>query len=489
MKELRDLELILRSHTPILIIESLEETRAVQLFTRLGMQLNGLLFQWTVTEGLRRLGGNFGPQGFTAEPVEVLKHVKAVPKPGYYLLLDYHPFLGNPRHVRLIKEIALGYDAVPRTLIFLSYSFDIPPEIRHLCARFELHLPDLAGIRRLISQETDRWQTRHRRNVRIDGTAMELLASNLIGVTASDALRLIKGALEDDAAITLSDIDEVKQAKYELISQEGAISFEYDTTGFSEVAGLHQLKHWLSQRSKAFQSNEGGLDRPKGIMLLGVQGGGKSLSAKAVAGSFGVPLLRLDFGALYNKYIGETEKNLRKALKTASTMAPCVLWMDEVEKGISTGAFDAGLSQRVLGTLLTWMAENDRQVFIVATSNDISKLPPELIRKGRLDEIFFVDLPADDARGAIFEIHLRKRKQVPGRFDLELLSQASEGYTGAEIEQVVVSALYAAQAQDSELSDELLLDELARTRPLSTVMAEQVQGLRHWAEGRTVSAN
>jgi len=257
------------------------------------------------------------------------------------------------------------------------------------------------------------------------------------------------------------------------------------------VGGLHNLERWLGQRRAAFlhEGQAQKLDVPRGILLLGVQGCGKSLAAKAVAGSWGVPLLRLDFGRLYDKYVGETERNLRDCLRTAEVMAPCVLWVDEIEKGLATGDNDGGTSRRVLGTLLTWMAENDRPTFVVATANDVRSLPAELVRKGRLDEIFFVDLPKPEVRGRIFEIHLRKREQDPGLFDLERLAAASAGFSGAEIEQAVVSALYAAHAQDAPLTTGHVLDEIQRTRPLSVFMAERVADLRNWAADRTVPAD
>lgn len=277
---------------------------------------------------------------------------------------------------------------------------------------------------------------------------------------------------------------------YELLGQDGVLSFEYDTTRFSEVGGLNRLKTWVNQRKELVHNqenqNQKRLDPPKGILLLGVQGCGKSLAAKAIAGIFSVPLLRLDFGALYNKYHGETERNLRESLRKAQVMSPCVLWMDEIEKGLSTSDSDAGTSRRVLGTFLTWMAEKDAAVFMVATANDIKMLPPELIRKGRFDEIFFVDLPSAAVRRDIFTIHLKKRRYHPGQFDLDRLAQASDGFSGSEIEQALVSALYTARAQEEELSTSLLLRELENTRPLSVVMAEQIQALRDWASERTV---
>ena len=224
-------------------------------------------------------------------------------------------------------------------------------------------------------------------------------------------------------------------------------------------------------------------------MLLGIQGGGKSLAAKAVAGMWGLALLRLDFGALYNKYHGESEKNLREALKMAELMSPCVLWLDEIEKGLSSGESDGGTSQRILATLLTWMAENTHQVFIVATANDISKLPPELMRKGRLDEIFFVDLPDSSSREDIFEIHLSRRKQNVKEFDLNVLAKSSEGFTGSEIEQAVVSALYRAYGEGTSMTTNSVKETIEQTHPISVVMAEKVQALRDWAKDRTVLAN
>ena len=489
MQEQHDLELLLNSRTPIIIIESLEELRIVQLFTRLGLRLDRPMFQWSVTAGLQRLEADFGSQPLTSEPSEALKHIKAVSRPACYLLLDFHPYLQDPTHIRLLKEIAQEHDTIAKTLVLVSYALDIPPELRHLSARFHLQLPDHAGIKRLIREEAQQWQARTRRRLQADPVAVESLARNLTGVTTTDARRLIRTAIEDDGAIRHEDIPTLTKAKYELIGQDGVIAFEYDTAHFADVAGLRRLKEWLELRREAFAGKRRSLDPPKGIMLLGVQGGGKSLAAKAVAGSFGLPLLRLDFGTLYNKFIGETEKNLRRALATAETMAPCILWMDEIEKGVAPGHSDDGLSQRVLGTLLTWMADRKAPVFIVATSNEIQQLPPELIRKGRLDEIFFVDLPSEEIRSEIFQIHLRQRNLAPGGFDLAALTAASEGFTGAEIEQAVVSSIYAAQARDRAPDSELLLEELERTSPLSVVMSEQLQQLRTWAMERTVPAD
>jgi len=276
------------------------------------------------------------------------------------------------------------------------------------------------------------------------------------------------------------------QAKYQLLNQDGILHFEYETEKFSAVGGFANLKKWLEQRRNAFNDSQQH-DRPKGVLLLGVQGCGKSLAAKSVAGVWGLPLLRLDFAALYNKYHGESEKNLRQSLKAAETMAPCVLWIDEMEKGFSSSDSDGGTSKRLLGTFLTWLAENKKHVFLVATANDIQSLPPELIRKGRMDEIFFVDLPDEKTRENIFSIHLRKRDLEIADFNLKELAQVSQGFSGAEIEQALVSALYAMAAATLKTTD--IIKAINNTKPLSIVMDKQISALRAWAQSRTVPAN
>lgn len=491
MNDLHDLELMLGAQTPIIIVESLEELRILQFLTRISGKLPLPFYKWTLTEGVARLEVDYGQQQDTENPPEALKHIKSKNSPGYFILLDFHPFLDDPLNIRLIKEIALGFENIRKYLVFISYSLEIPRELKHLCANFSIKLPTRTAIKKLIKEEALSWKARHGKNLKVQTNVpiLEKLASNLSGVTATDARRLIRIAIENDGAITSGDLPQVMKAKYQLMSNKSVISFEYDTARFSEVAGLAKLKAWLKQRASSLAQAEAGRDQPKGIMLLGVQGCGKSLAAKAVAGLFEVPLLRLDFATLYNKYHGETERNLREALATADVMAPCVLWIDEIEKGLSTSNTDDGLSHRVLGSLLTWMSERTSNVFLVATSNDISRLPPELVRKGRLDEIFFVDLPDEATRQEIFRIHLGSRDKAAENFDLPLLAASSEGFSGAEIEQTVVSSLYASQDDQDELNTQHLLDELALTRPLSVVMEEKIARLRHWAKDRTVPAD
>lgn len=485
-----DLAVLIRSRVPIILVETGDELRALAVFQRLAARIGQPVMRWSVTTGLQRLDLNLQPQAHAREPAQALGQIKATGNPGIYLLLDFHPYLEDPAHVRMIKEIALGYGDAVHTLVFISHSLKLPADLRTLTARFELSLPGPEALTQQVREEAQLWARAHPgRKVKTDERTLDRLLAQLGGLTASDAGRLIRNAIQDDGAITESDLPEVMQAKYHLLDQGGALSFELDTAQFGEIGGLDRLKRWLQQRRDIFLAPDAALDPPRGILLIGVQGGGKSLAAKAVSGLWHLPLLRLDFGTLYNKFFGETERNLRNALNTAEAMAPCVLWVDEIEKALASGDYDSGTSKRVLGTLLTWMAERRAPVFLVATANRIDQLPPELIRKGRLDEIFFVDLPDSATREQIFAIHLGKRRHAPAHFDLPRLASACEGFSGAEIEQAVVAGLYLAREQGKALDIDHLLTELARTRPLSVVMAEQLAALRAWAAERTVPAH
>jgi len=507
MLEQHNLELLLDSHFPIVVVETHEERRSVELLSRIAGAKGQALFVWSASQGLQNqvLAGTWALRleddmsiaparldtDGTLEPEAALEHVRSRLRDAIVVLLDFHPYLSNPRVVRLVKEIGQGYAERKNTLVLISHKLEIPPELKRLCARFQLSLPDEAAIRQLVLDEAKAWSLANdRHKVKADKKAMELLVRNLVGLTVSDCKKLIRNAIYRDGAITHSDVKEVMEAKYRLAGHDGVLSFEYDTMSFADVGGLAVLKDWLERRRRFFLEarEQAGLDVPKGIMLLGVQGCGKSLAAKAVAGVWGVPLLRLDFGALYNKYIGETEKNIREAIRTAEALAPCVMWIDEIEKGVQGGNDETGTSRRVLGTLLTWLAEKKARVFIVATANDIEALPPELVRKGRLDEIFFVDLPDQATRAEILAVHLSKRDLDPGVFDLSQLAAATEGFSGAELEQAVVSARYTAFAKDESLRIEHILTEVRHTRPLAVVMGERIAALRAWARGRTVNA-
>lgn len=490
----RELETLLRSRIPLVVVETRDEPRALALLSSLAARLTTAhtpVFQWTVTDGLRRLDIDLGgAQRHNSEPAEVLKSIRATDKAGIYVLLDFHPFLADPLHVRLLKDICQNYERTARTIVLISHELSLPRELEHFAARFQLAFPGRAERQAIVEKVAGEWTKSHAGSrVRTDRKALGLLIENLGGLCTGDTERLARTAIFDDGALLANDLPALMQAKYALLNRSGVLSFEYDSAKFADLGGMAKLKEWLRQRRPAFDGSAPQLEAPKGALLLGVQGCGKSVAARAAAGIYGVPLLRLDFAALHNKYLGESERNLRETLATADIMAPCVLWIDEIEKGIATGDGDSGTSRRVLGTFLTWMAEKKTRVFVVATANDITALPPELIRKGRFDEIFFVDLPQQAVRADILRIHSGKRSLALAEAEVEQLAQACAGFSGAEIEQAVVSALYAAHASETAVSASHVMSEIRATRPLSIVMAERIAELRAWAAERTVSAD
>lgn len=505
-----DLDVLLRSRVPIIVVDSRDEAQVLKALTGACRQLPappavpgaaagnqgparaGLpLFQWTVTDGLKRIDVELGPaQRMLAQPPDILKHIRATPLAGVYALLDFHPYLQDPTIVRLLKDIAQDYERCARTVVLIGYQTEIPHELEHLAARVALALPDRNERRQLVEEVARQWMRANpRQAVKIDPRALDLLVENMSGLSAADTQRLARKAICDHGAIEPSDVPRVMQAKYELLNHGGILRYEHDTAQLSDVGGLVNFKAWLQKRCAAFDGSAPELDPPKGVLLLGVQGCGKSLAARASAGIFHVPLLRLDCAALYDKYIGESERNLRESLQSADVLAPCVLWIDEIEKGFASGDSDGGATRRVLGAFLTWLAEKSSRVFVVATANDIAALPPELIRKGRFDEIFFVDLPNLATRTEILRIHAARRGIALDDASLATLARECEGFSGAEIEQAIVAALYSAHAKHVAPDARLLAAEIAATRPLAVIMAESVAALRDWAKERTVPAD
>lgn len=490
---INDLLVLLKSRTALVQIETSEEARVVDLVMQVLPEILQPVYRWSVTRGLKRVDieqSEFGVRN--QEPELALMHAMKNSEPSIYLLLDFHPYLKDPANVRRIRELALRHNCAPHTLILVSPELKLPPDLAGHVIPLEMELPDDATLDRMVREEAFGWSQRHDgRKVKVNRKSLDLLIRNLKGLTLEDARRLARNAIYADGAITDSDIEPVMNEKFKLLNRGGVLSYEYELVNFDDIAGLTRLKAWLTERKKVFsgEADEFGLDPPKGMLLLGVQGCGKSLAAKAVAAGFGVPLIRMDFGSLYNKFHGETERNLRESLKSAEVMAPCVLWMDEIEKGISVSDSDSGTSKRILGTLLTWMAEREAKVFMVATANDIESLPPELVRKGRFDEIFFVDLPKSEVRRRIFEIHLKKRGQDIENIDIDKLVEASDQFSGAEVEQAVVSSLYSAMAAGEPLNTDMLLSNIQTTRPLAVVMAEKIAYLRAWAAERCVPAD
>ena len=485
---IRDLEAIVRSRTPLIMLESAEETQVLRVVRQIAQRLQLKAFRWTVTEGLEALDPADQPMLTVSKSHEVLNYIKSSSRNCLFVLLDFHPHLQDPVHIRHLKDIALSYNKHYCTVVIAGSVVKMPEELLPFTAEFRLPLPSPGEVRGIVFDVAGEWGAENgQRDVQTTNKVVDLLVRNLVGLSATDVRRLARKAINDNGVIAESGMPEVMRAKYELLGRDGVLSFEYDTAKFSDIGGLKRLRQWLEVRKEFFlEESDVALDPPRGVLLLGVQGCGKSLVAKAAAAIFKAPLLRLDFGVLYNKYYGETERNLRKAFETAEVMSQCVLWLDEIEKGVAVQNDDDGLSRRILGTFLTWMSERKKPVFVVATANDIMRLPSELVRKGRFDEIFFVDLPSAENRRDILLIHLRKRSLDPAQFDLPALVAATNGFSGSEIEQAVVSGMYSAYARRHTLAQEDLLAEIRQTRPLSVVMSEKVSELREWASTRTV---
>lgn len=516
--EINELSALFRARVPLILIETHEEPRILKLLTQASTLENQLMMRWSIVDGLGRVMGTGGGlsgglhdaysgdehgKGIyqTNDLIDCLRHIDKSSQNGIYVLCDAHPGFKDAISVRLIREIAMDHAKCARTLVFVSPIMeDVPSELLRLAAHFKPRLPTRSDIRSIVINEAQLYQTQNGDKVRGDRRTVDLLIMHLMGLEFEDVRRLVRQALRADGEINQDDIRRILAIKHKALGGAGVLGFEESTVRFDSVGGLSRMKHWVALRHKPFLDlKHHSIDRPKGMLLLGVMGGGKSLAARAIAGEWGVPLMRLDFGAIYNKFYGESERNLRAALEAAEGMAPCVLWIDELEKGLGadSGEQDGGVSRRVLGTFLTWLSERsnaERPVFIVATANDISSLPPELIRKGRFDEIFFVDFPNAAAREQIFAIHLKKRGHNPEDFDLKKLANNAKNFSGAEIEQSVIASIFEAKARNNQNGQSVLdtvnvLHELERTRPLSIVMAERINRLRSWAHDRAVLAD
>lgn len=504
MSDLHDLVALIRADTPLIVVETADEGRAIDLFRQTLSHAWRALHRWSITEGLRRIDlDREDPPEIPPDASTTLAAIRNADQRGVYLLLDFHPYLGYASTQRQLREILQRRNCLAHTIVLVGHKVDLPAELEAKATRFRPRLPDANALLKLVREEAAAYQREHGgKRVEADADTVQRIVRNLQGLDATDARRIARHLIFDDGVLGPGDLPALAKLKFELLNKSGHLHFEYDTAQFADVAGARRLKRWIEQRRRVFAEGDAPpgpgayqLDPPKGVLLLGVQGCGKSLLAKAVAGGFGVPLVRLDFGTLYAKYHGETEANLRAALASTEQLAPCVLWIDEIEKGLASGGDeDGGVSRRVLGYLLTWMAERKAgagsgQVFLVATANQVQDLPPELLRKGRFDEIFFVDLPSPEARVEVLRVHLARRQLDPEGFNLPALAAAANGFSGAELEQAIVSALYAAHAEQKPLDTELVMHEIRSTRPLSVLMGEQVQALRDWARERTVPAD
>jgi SpoVK/Ycf46/Vps4 family AAA+-type ATPase len=431
----------------------------------------------------------------TTDPVQALANMEAMTVEGVFILKDFHRHMDNAVVVRRLRDVGQKFSTNRRTLILTAPSIEIPSELTSLVEYLDLPLPDRDKLREIIELTFKRLSRTYTLALKLDGPGVDAMAANLRGLTEEEADRAVSQALVSRYALCPESVTDVLSAKKELLRHSGMLDFIESSDNMASVGGLENLKQWLAQRRGAWEDRARafGLEPPKGMIVLGVQGCGKSLCARAVAGEWQLPLVKFDTAAVYDKFIGETEKRIQKVFRVAEGLAPCVLWIDELEKVFAGSApdsasADAGVSSRLLAAFLSWMQEREAPVFVAATCNNVTVLPPELIRKGRFDELFFVDLPNYPERKQIFSIQLAKRKRQ-ANVDLDAVAAAAKGYSGAEIDAAIQTAMYAAYSRKSDVTTDTILQALKSTVPLSVSRAEEVETLRQWARQRAVPAS
>jgi hypothetical protein len=512
------LKILIDSSTPIVVIETVEEMRAVRLVREASSPLRLAVFEWSIASGLVRCGAEAASatnstfpgaahatlQGdlsasaiyHSQEPAQALSNMEAISIEAVFILKDFHRHMDDPVVVRRLRDVGQKFSTNRRTVVITGPIVSIPAELASLVEFLELPLPDNVRLRQLIDESMTRMgQTRTLKRT-LDTAGIDRMVNNLRGLTEEEADRAISQAIVTRYGLVPETVTDVLEAKKSLLRRSGMLEFVDASENMAGIGGLENLKSWLAQRQGSWEvsARQFGLEPAKGVIILGVQGCGKSLCARAIAGEWHLPLVKFDTSAIFDKYIGETEKRIQKVFKVAEGLAPCVLWIDELEKvfagsGPDSASVDAGVSSRILASFLSWMQDRKAPVFVAATCNNVSALPPELIRKGRFDELFFVDLPGQTERKQIFAIQLSKRKRDTADFDIERIAEAARGFSGAEIDAAVQSALYAAYSSKQALSTETFLDVLAHTVPLSVTRAEEINELREWAKLRAVPAS
>ncbi len=472
-----------------------EEHYALEIVRKTAEKLKRDMWVWSVAEGVRDGLLDGSPSiAKTDTPASGLASM-AQAKPGSVCVaLDLAEHLNGGKALRILRDMIDSFGRTGISIILIDHSDKLPDVIKSCGRRFDISLPGEQELHQIVRATLQRLHRLKPIEVDITPRGFDTIVRNLRGLTRRQAVRIISDTVAADQKFEDEDINVIIASKRRMIQQNGLLEYVQTPLDLSEIGGMTRLKKWLEQRKDVFSSEarKFGLTAPKGVLMLGVQGAGKSLCAKAIATAWHQPLLRLDPSTLYASYIGESERNLRDALQQTEMMSPVILWIDEIEKAFASAAShnaDGGLSQRMFGTLLTWLQEREAPVFVVASANNIDALPPELLRKGRFDEIFFVDLPTADVREQIFAIHLRKRSRDPAQFDLKALADASENYSGSEIEQGVIAGLHEAYADKTALDTQRLITAIRGSPPLSATMAERVADLRQWARGRCVPAD
>ena len=487
-----EIEDLIKARYPLISVISHEEGRVEEALRRLCVERDMRLEVWSITEGMTTVTGGTGTREIK-DPLKALEQVSAGEGRALYVLRDFHPYLKEPTVIRRLRDLASALRRTKKTAILLSPVSKLPPELeKSISAVVHWELPtrgEIEGIaRRLLSQAPEASQER----IRAEPQLMEKIVEAALGLTEVEAENVFAKSMVRTHTF---DIGTILDEKKQIIRKSGLLEYHEHDEGVADIGGLDTLKGWVEKRRHAFGSRarEFGLPLPKGILLIGVPGTGKSLTAKAVGALWEMPLLRLDVGKVFAGLVGSSEENIRQVISTAEAIAPSILWVDEIEKGFSgTGSSDVsdgGTTSRVFGSFITWLQEKRSPVFVIATANDVSKLPPELLRKGRFDEIFFCDLPSHRERRQILDIHIRKKGRDPEAFALDRLADQSEEYAGAELEQAVAAALFDAFDAGGELTSAGIEQALADIVPLSVTMREPIERMRAWAKTRARAAS
>lgn len=490
-----EIEVLVRAKYPIIYIISWEERRVEDALAKICSSLGRTLHVWSVTLGMKppvpRPGGLPRGGGLPGE-LEALAQIHESPEGTVFLLKDFHPYMKDYRVIRLMRDLAARMRGRSQTLVLSCPSLVLPGDLEKDVTVVEFPLPSADEIGETLDHVTAAVKDNRNVDTSLAPVQRERVIKSAQGLTMDEIESVFARSLVEKKRF---DVDAILEEKKQIIRKSGLLEYYAPDSGIKDVGGLELLKEWLDQRTKTFtdEARVFGIPAPKGMLLLGVQGCGKSLVAKAVAEHWNLPLLKLDVGRIFGSLVGQSEENIRKAIRTAESVAPCVLWADELEKGFagsgSSGVSDSGTTARVFATFLTWMSEKTKPVFLIATANDVTALPPEMLRKGRFDEIFFVDLPDTEEREQVFSIHLGKRNRPTSKFNLKALAKATEGFSGAEIEQVVVGALYVAFDAGRDIQQKDLIAEAKATVPLSVMMREEIDELRTWAELRARPAS
>ncbi|MDA7511090.1 AAA family ATPase [Verrucomicrobia bacterium] len=491
-----NVETLIRARYPILYVKTYEESRVSAAISLVASRVNKKVYEWSATSGFSQSyppPTNENPKlPRSRDPIEALNQVTDQVEPAIFVFHDFHPFLSRDHFliIRKLKEIGRFLKNSYRTVLFVSPVVELPVELEKEITVLDFPLPGRTELDQLLISISTSLEDKEGLCLHIDERSREHLVDAALGLTINEAENVFAKIIVSKRQLSSEDVGLIIDEKRQLVRKSGLLEFYPATESLETVGGLSSFKEWLGKRSLAFsqKAEAFGLRPPKGVLLLGVQGCGKSLCAKAISKAWQLPLLRFDIGRMFGSFIGASEANMRKAIDLAESIAPAVLWVDEIDKafsGISESAgSDSGTTARVLGTFLTWLSEKESPVFVVATANSISKLPPELLRKGRLDEIFFVDLPNEEELKEVIQIHLRKRQRDPAHYQVTSLARLAKDFSGAEIEEAINSALYDAFHSETELTTEHIATAIAQTVPLAQTMDDQIKQLRSWAQGR-----